>query len=89
MPIYRGDPTLYQEPTGELPIADRPWDHQFFEHQHLPPDLAVVVIHYKHVADYIVAFLPDNPSRDEALRELVKSKDAAVRSIVAKKRFQK
>jgi len=57
---------------------------QFFAYAHLPPHLSEVSHHFKILADHIVDSLPRNAERTVALRKLLESKDAAVRSKVAK-----
>lgn len=63
-----------------------PTEHilQFFEFDHLPPDLQVVSAQFWDVACYIVANLPRSPERTVALRKLLEAKDAAVRAKIAK-----
>jgi hypothetical protein len=65
-------------PAGAEPIL------QFFAYAHLPPHLAVVSQPFGELAERIVATLPRNPERTVALRKLLESKDAAVRSALFK-----
>jgi hypothetical protein len=55
---------------------------QFFKYEHLPENLAAVVVPYAQLA-YTVAAGPQNPETTVALRKLLESKDAAVRAVVA------
>lgn len=57
---------------------------QFFAYDHLPPDLQKISGPFHDMAKSIVATLPRNPERTVALRKLLESKDAAVRSAIAK-----
>ncbi|WWT39926.1 hypothetical protein [Microcystis phage Mwe-JY08] len=57
---------------------------QFFAYSHLPPHLQAVSRPFGELAEKIVADLPRNPERTEALRKLLEAKDAAVRALVAK-----
>lgn len=61
-------------------------DHimQFFAYAHLPPHLQEVSKPFAEMATKIADTLPRNPERTVALRKLLESKDAAVRSLVAK-----
>ncbi len=52
---------------------------QFFEYDHLPPQLREVSKVYHVVAHQIVTYYPRNPERTVALRKLLEAKDAAVR----------
>lgn len=56
---------------------------QFFDFEHLPPDLAPVSESFHDLALKLVRTLPDSPELSVALRKLLESKDAAVRSAVA------
>lgn len=53
---------------------------QFFAYAHLPAHLQEVSRPFGELADRIVDTLPRNPERTVALRKLLESKDAAVRS---------
>lgn len=55
---------------------------QFFAYAHLPAHLQLVSQPFHEMASDIVARLPRNPERTVALRKLLESKDAAVRSIL-------
>lgn len=55
---------------------------QFFDHQHLPAPLAAISKPFGELAQNIVLNLPRNPERTVALRKLLESKDAAVRSVL-------
>ena len=57
---------------------------QFFAFAHLPPHLQAISKPFADLADQIVATLPKNPERTDALRKLLESKDAAVRAAIAK-----
>ncbi|MDP3768484.1 MAG: hypothetical protein Q8S13_10755 [Dehalococcoidia bacterium] len=71
---------LTREPAGKPPQ-----EHilQFFDCEHLPPHLQAVSRLFGDLACEIMT-LPCNPERDVALRKLLESKDAAVRTVVAK-----
>lgn len=70
--------------TTDAPKVPRDPLLQFFEFAHLPEHLAVVSSRFWDVACAIVATLPRNPERTVALRKLLESKDAAVRTLVFK-----
>jgi hypothetical protein len=53
---------------------------QFFEFDHLPPQLQGVSAPFHHLAHQLVANLPRNPERTVALRKLMEAKDCAVRA---------
>jgi hypothetical protein len=53
---------------------------QFFQHGHLPPQLAAVSKPFCDLAKCIIDELPNNPERSSALRKLLEAKDAAVRA---------
>lgn len=55
---------------------------QFFAHAHLPPKLAEVSKPFCELAERIVDALPRCSERTVALRKLLESKDAAVRSLL-------
>lgn len=57
---------------------------QFFEYDHLRPDLQAISKPFCDIAKQIVLILPRNPERTVALRKLLEAKDAAVRASVAK-----
>lgn len=57
---------------------------QFFAYAHLPSHLQAVSKPFADLATMIMETLPRNPERIVALRKLLESKDAAVRSVVAK-----
>lgn len=57
---------------------------QFFEYTHLPAHLQEVSKPFGELALQIVGNLPRNPERTVALRKLLESKDAAVRSKLMK-----
>lgn len=53
---------------------------QFFKYDHLPVDLQNVSRPFFRIATDLIAKLPDNVERTNALRRLLESKDSAVRS---------
>lgn len=58
---------------------------QFFEYTHLPTHLQAVSRPYCDLAHAMAigdAALPDNPEKTVALRKLLESKDAAVRTLL-------
>lgn len=55
---------------------------EFFDSDHLPPRLREVADLYATLATALLAALPDDPELTVALRKLVESKDAAVRTRV-------
>jgi hypothetical protein len=57
---------------------------QFFEYEHLRPELAEVSKPFCEMAKTVVATLPRNPERTVALRKLLEAKDAAVRARFAR-----
>lgn len=57
---------------------------QFFEHAHLPGNLAAVSRPFAELADKVLADLPRNAERTVALRKMLEAKDAAVRALLAK-----
>lgn len=57
---------------------------QFFEYAHLPQHLQTVSASFAMLAATVVQTLPRNPERTVALRKLLESKDAAVRSVIYK-----
>mgnify|MGYP006380315851 FL=1 len=58
---------------------------QFFSYSHLPEKLQQVSKPFGDLANQIAADLPKNEESDMALRKLLEAKDAAVRSLIAKK----
>ncbi|MCJ8352360.1 hypothetical protein [Moritella sp.] len=57
---------------------------QFFKYSHLPEHLQEISKPFCELADQLVSTLPHNAETSVALRKLLESKDAAVRSAVAK-----
>ncbi len=55
---------------------------QYFKFAHLPERLQAVSRRFYELAEFIVLHLPRNPERTFALRELMLSKDAAVRTAI-------
>jgi hypothetical protein len=55
---------------------------QFFRYEHLSEHLRAVSAPFGVMAQNIVLGLPRNPERTVALRKLLESKDAAVRSVL-------
>ncbi len=55
---------------------------QYFKFAHLPEKLQTVSRRFYELAEFIVLHLPRNPERTFALRELMLSKDAAVRTAI-------
>lgn len=53
---------------------------QFFNWDHLPPELQAVSKPFCNLAHDITNTLPRNPERTVALRKLLEAKDAAVRA---------
>jgi hypothetical protein len=53
---------------------------QFFSYKHLPEHLQDASKPFADLAQYLVDTLPRNPERTVALRKLLESKDAAVRT---------
>jgi hypothetical protein len=60
---------------------------QFFVHSHLRSDLQVIAGPFSTLAEWICDHLPQNPERTVALRRLLESKDAAVRSVLYRDDF--
>lgn len=56
---------------------------QFFEYEHLPPDLRIVSEPFAELALALAQTLPSNPETTTALRKLLESKDCAVRAVLA------
>lgn len=57
---------------------------QFFTYDHLPPYLQAVSRSFCELAKQIDSMLPENPEKTEALRELLRAKDCAVRAQIWK-----
>lgn len=57
---------------------------QFFEHSHLPANLAAVAKPFHELAYTIARTVPSNPERTYALRKLLEAKDCAVRAALSK-----
>lgn len=57
---------------------------KYFEYEHLPPHLQAVSKHFHALAYGLADTLPANPETTVALRKLLESKDAAVRSALEK-----
>lgn len=57
---------------------------QFFSYQHLPDHLKKVSKPFGDLATSIVAELPNNSQRTDALKKLLEAKDCAVRSLLFK-----
>ena len=57
---------------------------QFFEFGHLPPRLQMASRPFCELAHRVAKEFPRNPERTVTLRELLKAKDAAVRTILYK-----
>lgn len=55
---------------------------KYFEYQHLPEHLQVVSKPFGDLAEHMCQTLPDCEERSVALRKLLESKDAAVRTAV-------
>ena len=55
---------------------------KYFTYAHLPPHLAAVSKPFYELAEHIEATLPGGPEKTVALRKLLESKDAAVRTLV-------
>lgn len=53
---------------------------KYFNYGHLPPKLQEVSCHFSNLADIIEETLPRGAEKSTALRKLLESKDAAVRS---------
>ena len=56
---------------------------QFFDYQHLPDYLAIVSAKFAELAEEIVAKVPRNAQRTQALNKLLEAKDCAVRAQLA------
>lgn len=59
---------------------------EFFEFQHLPGVLQPVSQRFHELAHWMANELPDSAEKTVALRKLLESKDAAVRSRLPKKK---
>ena len=57
---------------------------QFFEFEHLPPQLQAVSGEFYALACTLAAILPANPESTTALRKLLEAKDCAVRAVIFK-----
>lgn len=57
---------------------------QFFVYEHLPAQLQVISEPFSKLANNLAETLPANPELTVALRKLLESKDAAVRSKLSK-----
>jgi len=55
---------------------------QFFEHDHLPPNLQEVSRPFGELAGWMMTRLPENPQRTIAIQKLMEAKDAAVRAAI-------
>lgn len=55
---------------------------KWFACDYVPAHLKEVSSKFKDVANYIVLTIPEGPERTVALRKLLESKDAAVRSVI-------
>ena len=55
---------------------------QFFKYDHLPSHLQEVSKPFKELAEHIDLILPENPEKTVALRNLLVSKDCAVRALI-------
>lgn len=53
---------------------------RYFAYKHLPEHLRAISKPFSDIAESLLSVLPDGEAKEEALRELLKSKDAAVRS---------
>lgn len=53
---------------------------RYFSYEHLPEKLSNISRHFWSLAQWIDANLPDGAEKTVALRKLLESKDAAVRS---------
>ena len=76
--------TTAEAQTAQAQSPNQP-EHitQFFQFEHLPPNLQQVSAPFAGLANLIMT-LPRNPERTVALRKLLESKDAAVRAALAK-----
>jgi hypothetical protein len=57
---------------------------QFFNYEHLPPNLKAASAPFCELAKVVVNTLPENPERTVALRKLLEAKDCAVRALLFK-----
>lgn len=55
---------------------------KYFEYKHLPERLQLISIQFYKMAHFINQSLPDVAEKTVALRKLLESKDAAVRSVL-------
>lgn len=69
-------------PPNEFTDEEIAQDHilRYFHYRHLPDGLRETSEHFCQLAVMMVRTLPRNPERTVALRKLLESKDAAVRS---------
>lgn len=56
---------------------------QFFQYDHLPPNLANISVTFHDLAHEMMDKLPDDPQREQMLQKLIEAKDCAVRALVA------
>jgi hypothetical protein len=57
---------------------------QFFQYEHLPPQVWMISRPFGELATNLVKMLPRNPERTVALRKLLEAKDCAVRAVLFK-----
>lgn len=55
---------------------------RWFDGAHLPEPLQTMMYQYRAMAEYVVSALPPSAERTIALRELITSKDNAIRGLV-------
>lgn len=79
-----GDEPPSDPPDVKINAQDEPI-LRYFDFEHLPSYLQAISIPFYEMANSLVAMLPAGPERTVALRKLLESKDAAVRSALAKK----
>lgn len=56
---------------------------QFFNYDHLPPNLQEISKPFCELAKHIDANIPQNAEQTVALRKLLESKDCAVRAVIS------
>lgn len=78
----------HNDPGHPMTINWRPAIMEFFEYEHLPEHLRKVSRPFCELAEELVANLPWATERDVALRKLLESKDAAVRTAVVAHKIQ-